>query len=67
MEVVARSRRAPGRAARQANQMRVVDAENPLAIRIVQRQRVGDPVRPSRVDRDAMHRELDPIALADFG
>ena len=47
--------------------MRVVDAENPLAIRIVQRQRIGDAVRASRIDRDVFHRELDPIAFADFG
>ncbi len=45
-----------------ADRMRVVEPDQPLALRPVQRERVVDAVRLLRRDRHSRHHEPDPVA-----
>lgn len=51
----------PRRSASRADRMGIVIANQPLPIRRVQRQRVTDPVRAFRRNRDFLDDELDPV------
>jgi hypothetical protein len=46
--------------------MRIVYSEHPPAVRPMQSQRIGEPVGPFPVRRDALRNELDPIPSTDF-
>ena len=43
--------------------MRVVETDQPYALRIVQCERIAEPVRPLCRWRDALELELEPVAL----
>jgi hypothetical protein len=47
--------------------MRVVDPEHSLAVWCVQRQRIGDTLRPRHIWRHAAHLDLHPETAAHLG
>jgi hypothetical protein len=63
MPVIARRRRPPEAGTPGRNAVGVVEADQPRAVRRVQRERVGQAVRSLPGRLDALDLELDPVAL----
>jgi hypothetical protein len=61
MAMIVRRARASPWPASGADGMRVVVADQALAVGRVQRQRIADPVRPLRRGSDLLHHHLDPV------
>lgn len=47
--------------------MRIVDSEHAPSCRVVQRQRIAEPMRPGVVWRHARRHDLHPEAATDLG